>query len=522
MPIDGNQMDAFNKVIAGLTPDQLGLLQLRLNSHSRKADQFGQRIPVQSRASNTFPLSFAQQRLWFLDQLTPRSTAYNIPMSVRLTGLLDQAALARSLQEIVRRHEILRTTFANVAGHPVLVIAPATQSALDIVDLSKLSREERDTEAIRLATEEIGRPFDLQCGPLMRVTLLRLGDAEHILLRTIHHIICDKLSEDIFVRELLALYVAFSRNQPSPLPELPIQYADYAHWQRQWIQDEVMQAQLDYWKEKLAGAPELNLPTDHRRPAVQTFRGAKQAFSLSKELSERLETLSRSERCTIFMTLLAAFKIMLHYYSRQREILVGTTTSGRTPPQTEKLIGFFANTLVLRTDLSGNPSFSELLGRVREVLLEAEAHQDVPFEKLVELLQVERDLNRQPLFQVLFNLHTDLDVSLTVPGIIFMLLESQQATAKFDLTIFWVKTSDHLYGSMVYNTDLFEAATAARMTEDYVALLEAVVAQPGAQVTELFEMIERQRLSKRNIVRTALKKSNLDRLKTVKRKSVDA
>lgn len=517
-------MDDLSKVIAELSPDELQLLHRYLRELGPKERRPARaRIARQNRDSNVFPLSFAQQRLWFLDQLTPGSTAYNIPMSARLTGRLDVAALERSVQEVVRRHEILRTTFKAVEGQPVQVVASSADSRLNVVDLSGLDEGEREAAAGRLAAEEFRRPFDLESGPLMRVTLLRLDAERHILLRTTHHIISDRWSEDIFVRDLLALYEAFTRGKPSPLPELPIQYVDYAHWQREWMQGEVMREQLAYWQENLAGAPPvLNLPADRPRPAVQTFRGAKQLFATSGELTAGVEALSRSENCTPFMTLLAAFQALLGDYSGQTDVLVGTATSGRTRPETEGLVGLFANTLVLRTDLSGDPTFRELLGRVREVVLGAEARQDVPFEKLVEVLQVERDLGRQPLFQVLFNLQSQAPGPSGLPGLALEPLESGAGTSKFDLTVFWAKAPSHFYASLVYSTDLFEPATAARMTEDYVTLLEAAVARPGARLGELLEAVAQERQRRRDAARAALNKSNLDRLRTARRKGADS
>lgn len=516
-------MDDLNKVLAELSPDELQLLHRYLREAGQKDGLPARsRIVRQSRETNVFPLSFAQQRLWFLDQLTPGSTAYNIPMSVRLTGRLDADALERSMQEIVRRHEILRTTFRAVEGQPVQVISPVADSALSVMDLSGLEEGEREAAVGRLAAEEIRRPFDLEAGPLMRLTLLRLDAERHVLLRTIHHIVFDNFSEEIFVRELLALYEAFSHGRPSPLPELPIQYADYAHWQREWMQGEVMREQLAYWQENLAGAPPaLNLPTDRPRPPVQTFRGARQLFAISEELTAGVEALSRSENCTPFMTLLASFKALLQHYSGQADVLVGTASSGRTRPETEKLLGLFANTLVLRTDLAGDPTFRELLGRVREVVFGAEARQDVPFEKLVEVLQVERDLGRQPVFQILFNLQAQSAGSFELPGMTLEQVESEAGTSKFDLTVFWAKAPTHFYGSLVYSTDLFEPATAARMTEDYVTLLGAVVARPGARLGELLETVAQERRRKRDAERAALNKSNLDRLRTARRRGAD-
>jgi len=314
-------------------------------------------------------LSFAQQRLWFFDQLEPGLPAYNIPAAVRLKGPLNLAALEQSLNEIVKRHESLRTTFGKVDGRPTQVIAPTLTIKLPVVDLRKLPASEQEAEVRRLVTAEAQRAFDLSQGPLIRCTVLRLGDEEHVGLLTMHHIVSDGWSTGILVREVATLYVAFCAGGSSPLPVLPIQYADFAHWQRQWLQGEVLETQIAYWKKQLANAPALiDLPTDHPRPAVQTFRGAHQSLVLPKHLQEGFKTLSRQEGVTQFMTLLAAFKVLLYRYTSQDDLIVGTPIANRNRLETEGLIGFFVNALVLRTDLSGNPSFRELVRRVREGL----------------------------------------------------------------------------------------------------------------------------------------------------------
>ncbi|HEY6190582.1 MAG TPA: SDR family NAD(P)-dependent oxidoreductase, partial [Pyrinomonadaceae bacterium] len=325
------------------------------------------------------PLSFGQQRLWFLNKLQPDSIAYNLPGAVRLTGQLNIDALEQTLGEIIRRHEVLRTTFSTVNGQPVALIREATPLALPILDLSALPEADREVELRRLATEEAQRPFDLTQGPLLRVSLVRTHSSEHVALVTMHHIVSDGWSPAILVREMMALYEAYSTGQPSPLPELTIQYADFAHWQREWLQGEVLEAQLSYWRQQLDGAAQtLELPTDRPRPAVQSFNGAEESLEFSPELTERLGALSRQEGVTLFMTLLAAFQTLLSRYSRQKDIVVGSPIANRTRAELEGLIGFFVNTLVLRTSLRGEPSFRELLTRVREVALGAYAHQDVP------------------------------------------------------------------------------------------------------------------------------------------------
>ncbi|HEU4508039.1 MAG TPA: amino acid adenylation domain-containing protein [Pyrinomonadaceae bacterium] len=432
------------------------------------------------------PLSFAQQRLWFLDQLKPNSSFYNIPSAVRLRGTLDIAALEQSFREITRRHEPLRTRFGLVDGVPLQLIDEPQDFHLPVFDLRTVDEAEREADARSLAAVEAQRPFDLSSGPLLRASVVRLADDDHMLLCTMHHIISDGWSMGVLIRELTTLYEAYSTGRNSPLPDLEIQYADFAHWQRAWLQGEVLEKQLAYWKKQLAGAPAvLELPTDYSRPAVQTYSGATQFFVLPAALREQLEDLSRTNSATLFMTLLAAFQTLLSRYSRQSDVVVGSPIANRNRAETESLIGFFVNTLVLRTDLSGDPSFRELLGRVREVALGAYAHQDVPFELLVEELQPERSLAHTPLFQVVFTLQNapmpraELD-KLSVAG-----LAVERATAKFDLGLNISGTPGELQGALEYNTDLFDAATIRRMVSHLEILLANVVSNPDQRLSEL-------------------------------------
>jgi len=431
-------------------------------------------------------LSFAQQRLWFFDQLEPGLSAYNTPAAVRLKGPLNLAALEQSLNEIVQRHESLRTTFGKVEGRPTQVIAPTLTIKLPIVDLRNLPASERETEVRRWVTAEAQRPFDLSKGPLIRCTVLRLGSEEHVGLLTMHHIISDGWSTGILVRELVTLYVTFCAGGSSPLPALPIQYADFAHWQRQWLQGEVLETQIAYWKEQLAGAPALiDLPTDHPRPAVQTFRGAHLSLVLPKHLKDGFKALGRQEGVTFFMAMLAAFKVLLYRYTGQDDLIVGTPIANRNRVETEGLIGFFVNALVLRTDLSGNPSFREFLRRVREVCLGAYSHQSLPFDRLVEELHVKRDLSRNPLFQVMFVLLNAPLRPLELPGLTLGLVGGDSETAHFDLTLQIVDTEQELTATFVYNTDLFEAGRIARMLGHLQTLLEAIVADPEQRLSDL-------------------------------------
>ena len=440
------------------------------------------------------PLSFAQQRLWFINQLEPGSSVYNFPAAVRLKGPLNVKALKQSLDELVKRHEALRTTFAIVDGRPVQVIAPLLTLTLPIVDLRELPESERESEVQRLARNEAQRPFDLAEGPLVRTTVLRLGDSEHVGLLTMHHIVSDGWSTGILIREMAVLYDAFCSDRPALLPELPIQYADFAHWQRLSFAGDVLETQLAYWKQQLLGAPPLlELPTDHPRSAVQTFHGAHQSILLPKTLGDGLKALSRHEGVTLFMTLLAAFTILLHGYTNQDDVVVGTPTANRNRLEIEGLIGFFVNTLVLRTDLSDNPSFRDLLRRVREVCLGAYAHQDLPFERLVEELHPTRDLSRNPLFQVMFVLQNGSLQPVEVSGLSLSPVEVDNGTTHFDLTLHIVDTEQGIVGTLAYNTDLFEAVTIKRMLGHFQTLLAAVAVTPERCVSDLPLLSEAER-----------------------------
>jgi amino acid adenylation domain-containing protein len=433
------------------------------------------------------PLSFAQQRLWFLDKLEPNNSLYKLPHIVRLTGgALQVAALEKSLQEIARRHESLRTTFQTVHNQPVQVIAPTLTLPMAVTDLTALAESEREAEARRLAIEEVQRPFDLSAGPLLRASLFKLNDRDHVLILNTHHIISDLWSLGVLSQELAALYEAYLEDQPSPLPELPIQYADYTLWQRQFLTDETLDRQLAYWKAQLEGAPAvLKLPTDRHRPAVQTFQGAQRSVVLPKELLSSLKALSRTEGATLFMTLLAAFNVLLSRYSGQDDIVVGSPIAGRNRSEVEKLIGLFVNTLVLRTDLAGNPSFRELLARVRETAMGAYAHQDLPFEKLVEELKPERDLSRNPLFQIMFMMQNVPRDGWQMPGLTLAPFKVQTGKEKFDLSVSLVETASGLKATFSYNTDLFDATTMERMLGHFQVLLEGIIADPGRRISEL-------------------------------------
>jgi amino acid adenylation domain-containing protein/non-ribosomal peptide synthase protein (TIGR01720 family) len=444
-----------------------------------------------------FPASFGQQRLWFLDRFEPNSPYYNIPAVVRLTGALDAAVLEQALNEVVRRHEALRTTFDMLDGEVAQLIAPAVNAPLPVIDLRSLPETDREAAAMRRATAEARQPFDLTRGPLLRAQLLRLNEREHIALFTLHHIIADGWSINVLISELATLYAAFAADRPSPLPELPIQYADFAEWQRSWLQGAVLAEQLDYWKNQLANSPTvLELPTDRPRPAVQTSRGSSRSLRLSSALTQDLNALSRREHCTLFMTLLAAFQTLLHRYTGVEDICVGTPIANRNRAEVEALIGLFINTLVMRTDLSGDPSFRQLLQRVRETTLGAYAHQDVPFEKLVDVLQPVRDMSHSPLFQVMFILQNAPLKAQQLPGLTLNLLDVDSGTATFDLTLSMSETREGLDASIEYNTDLFDAATIDRFLQHFDVLLHSLVADPAAAISELawLPAAERQQL----------------------------
>ncbi|MGH7794618.1 MAG: amino acid adenylation domain-containing protein [Candidatus Binatia bacterium] len=435
------------------------------------------------------PLSFAQERLWLLDQLEPGRSAYHMSSTVRLIGPLNTAALEQSLAEIVRRHETLRTTFTTVEDRPVQVIAPSSDAAgvdlfrLIVVDLRHLGESQRRVEALRLAGEEIRRPFDLTNDLMIRAGLFRLGAEEHVLFLALHHIASDGWSMGILYRELSVLYEAFSNGRASPMPELPIQYADFAQWQRKRLQGGMLEAQVAYWKRQLRDLPTLELPSDRPRPAVQTYRGRRQTARVGEGVADALKAFSRLEGASLFMTLLAAFQILLYRYTGQEDIVVGTPIAGRNRVEIEELIGFFINTLVLRTNVSGDCTFRELLGGVREVTLGAYAHQDLPFEKLLEELRPERDLSRTPLFQIFFNMVNVGEISLKLSGLKAEPLSAANVESKFDMTVYVREQEQGLQFNLVYNADLFNQDRMAEMLRQYERLLSQIAQNPDQAIS---------------------------------------
>ncbi|HEY0606707.1 MAG TPA: amino acid adenylation domain-containing protein, partial [Herpetosiphonaceae bacterium] len=461
---------------------------LALRIDELRHEQYTSAPPVEpADRTQPLPLSFGQQRFWFLHQLLPDSPAYSITVAARLTGTLDRAALHRSLNALAERHESLRTTFAPGQGdEPVQIILPAAEVALPQIDLSDQPSGEIEPQTEALLAQEAARPFDLAPGPLMRTTLIRQGPQAHVLLLALHHIITDGWSMNILVRELAALYRSFTQpDNPIQLPELPVQYADYAVWQRRWIADNVLVTELDYWRRQLAGPlPVLNLPLDHPRPTVQRARGGSQSLTLPTDLTESLKALSRREGATLFMTLLTAFDVLLHRYTGQIDLLIGTPIAGRVRPELEGIVGLFLNTLVIRADLSDAPSFRALLAQVRSTTLAAFDHQALPFERLVEELQPERDLSHTPVFQVLFNLLNFAEATFDLPDL-QLSISDPPLPAKFDLTLTLAETPDGLVVNFGYNADLFEAATIARMAGHFQTLLVEIVAEPTQSVAAL-------------------------------------
>jgi len=476
-------MSNLDDGIRNLTPGQLLPWKEQLEKGNSKLLK-SHAIPLRDK-HDLCPLSLDQEHLWVIDQLEPNSSAYNLCTAFRLTGTLHLGALEESLNEIVRRHETLRTTFTVVDGVPHQVIAPASRISLEQVDLSQVPEAEREERLKQLIGLKGRAPFNLATGPLFRPSLLHLTDTERVLVISWHHIITDKLSHDVLWRELAVLYDAYVEGQPSPLPALPIQYADYAHWQRQWLKKEIMQTRLSYWKKNLAGAPFiLELPADHPRPAVQTYRGKRQYSAPSVALWAQLKALGRQEKTTPFMTLLAAFYVWLHRYTGQTDLLVGTPFSNREMAETEGLIGFLLSMMVLRVDLSGNPSFRELLGRVRESSRDASANY-VPFAKLVQELKPERDLSRNPLFQVTFLIDNNHDLNVRQPDLTVKQVEYESGSSNVDLMLGIRDDDKTLTIFFEYCTDLFEDSTIDRMLSNFEMLLEGIVSDPEKRLTDL-------------------------------------
>jgi len=463
--------------------EQLGYCRAEVHAHRRELRPMRR---VKTDRNSGVPLSFAQQRLWVIDQLEPGSSAYNIPLAEHISGTLNVAALEQSFNELVRRHESLRTTFKISAGQLVQVINEPQRLRLEVTDLSRLPEAEREREAARESHEEAQQPFDLVHGPLLRVRLLKLDEEEHLLLLTMHHIVSDGWSMEVFVRELTTLYNAFSENRPSPLTELPLQYVDFALWQREWLKGEVLEQQLAYWRQQLSGAlPVLSLPLDRPRPPVRTTRTSHEAVAIPEDVRIALRQIGQRESATMFMTLLAAFKILLARLSGQSDIIVGTPIAGRSRAELENLIGFFVNTLVLRTDLSGDPTFRELLQRVRSVSLGAYKYQDLPFEKLVDEVKPERDPSLTPLFQVMFMFEKREVGESELSGLQFTPAHAENESGKFDLTLGMIESEESLHAVLRYNMDLFNSATVKRFLGCFETLLSGIAEDPDRRISQL-------------------------------------
>ncbi|MET0400101.1 MAG: condensation domain-containing protein, partial [Longimicrobiaceae bacterium] len=433
-----------------------------------------------------FPLSFAQQRLWFVDQMDPGNPLYNVPTVLHLEGALDADALGRALGEIVRRHEVLRTVFEVEEGEPVQVVLPWRPLELPVTDLGAYSDADRQEELDRRALAEGRRAFDLTAGPLFHAELLRLAPDEHALFLTMHHIVSDAWSIGVLLREIGVLYEAFARGEESPLDDLPIQYADFAVWQRERLSGERLEAQLAYWRDQLRDPPVLELPTDRPRPAAPTFHGGSVGVHVSAATSAALRELARAEGATLFMPLLAAWQALLARHAGQDDVIAGTPIANRNRSEIEALIGFFVNTLALRADLSGNPTFRELLRQVRERTFGAYAHQDLPFEKIVEELAPDRDLSRSPVFQVMFSLQNAPGAEAQPEdGLSISLYGARMESAKYDLILTLVETPEDIRGSLSYATDLFGRATAERIASHYAALLDGIAADPDQRIADL-------------------------------------
>jgi amino acid adenylation domain-containing protein len=485
-------MDELKNRIAGLSRQKRALLELRLKQSSARHKP---QSAIQSRPNRgSARASFAQQRLWFLEQLEPGQAAYNVPRAIRFSGPLNIEALRATLTELISRHEPFRTHFLNVDGELRQIIKDDINIPLTEIDLTSFPKTEREAEAKQLIRVDAGRPFDLNNGPVIRTTLLRLSTQEHILLLTTHHIVSDAWSAVIFFREFGELYEAFTNGRPASLAPLAIQYADFAEWQRDWLQGQELEEQLSYWKQQLAGVPtELSLPMDHPRPSTPTFEGGHKRLALSPALKHKLNELSKREGVTLFMTLLAAFKTLLYRYTSQEDIVVGSPIAGRSHSEVEDLIGFFVNTLALRTTLAGNPTFRELLQRVRQTAIEAYAHQDVPFEKLVAELDPERDLGRNPLFQVMFQYQENVKPLFQTEDLKLSSVETSTHTAKFDLSMAVIARDETLLCLMEYRTELFREETIAQLLDHYKTLLESIVADPIERIATLRLMSDAER-----------------------------
>ena len=510
-------MKNLREEIEKLSPEERSLFELLLAKSGLDAP--GLIIPLSGNQNEHPPLSFAQQRLWVLDQLESNSSVYNIVTALRIKGALQVLTLEKSLNKVVERHATLRTTFNIVDGRPAQIIAPDLKLAFSTIDLAELPEKDRESAAIRFAVDETERPFNLSSGPLLRILLTRLAEQDYVFILSIHHIISDGWSMGLLLKEVATLYEAYNNCRPPLLPDLPIQYADFARWQNQAIGGEKLQEHLSYWKRQLGGnLQELMLPLDHPGKLVKGERGASQTITLAKELTDRIKALSQKEGVTLFITLVAAFKALLHRYSGQTDIIIGTGIANRTRAETEAQIGFFVNLLVLRTSLIGDPTFAELIKRARETVLGAFANQDLSFEKLVNELRIERQGHNMPLINAVIVLQNAPNEAPNLPDLSVELIEVESRTTRFDLTLFLTDTGNGLKATMQYNTDLFKASSIAQMLRRFESLVTRSVMHPQEQLSKLNTYLETE--ERRKLMESKRKKSDFSGLMNTKPKVV--
>jgi hypothetical protein len=514
-------MNSQIKQMVSPVPDTKAVPEIKLEQ--RGEDSFADHLLK----VETIELSAAQQRLWFLEQINPGASTYHIAKAIRIKGKLNCEVLQRALDEVVRRHESLRTSFPVLAtregvdGKPMQVIAESGPVALSLIDLAHLSPDERESEVLQEVKQAAARPFDLTCLPLFRVTLVRQAQEDHILTITMHHIISDGSSVDIFLRELCLLYEAFIEGKPSALAPLKMQYADYAAWQRQWMESEALHQQLKYWKQKLEGAPPvIELAADRARPAVRSYKGGSERVSLSLRVSERLKQMSRDEGVTMYMSLLGVYEVMLMRNSGQEEVVIGTAITKRGRAEEEALIGMMVNTVVVRGDLRGDPTVREVMRRVREEVVEMYENQDVGYERVVEELRPERVLSHNPLFQVWFVLQNAPARPLDMGGLKLKSMRLNRAETRHDLQLSLWESPEGLRGSLEYSADLFNSGTIKRMARSFERLLEYAVAHPDARVSALMKMLDDADGQQQVIKEKQIEESALRRFKTTRRKAI--
>jgi len=496
-----DNLDSLDKRTSLLSLERRRLLEALLKQKHRQHN-FSDAISPRPKGLSAVPLSYAQQRLWIIDQLNPGSAAYNIFSALRLTGPLDIPTLQRSLHSLVERHEALRTSFMeDTGGSPSQIIRSEVLLDCPLLDVSSLPENVRPTVIKAMVNSEVSNPFDLANDPLIRVRLLRLTSEEHVILLTLHHIVSDGWSMNILLREVAMLYQSFINHQPSALPPLPIQYADFACWQRESLLGDTLEKQIEYWRKQLDGVPNiLRLPTDRPRPTTQSQHGASFNLHVNARISKQLIELGHAHGATLFMTLLSALNVLLYRYTTQHDICIGSPIANRTHPDTHGLIGFFANTLPLRNHLSGDQTFSNLLNQVRKTTLAAYTHQDLPFEQLLDELKIERDTSYTSLFQVMLVLQNTPATDVHIDALKLERIASEHRTSKFDLTVGFSESTDGLNGTFEYNTDLFEHATIKRLANSFSRVLEQIAMQPETRISEFkpLDDFDQQRLKKWN------------------------